>query len=413
LPEEKYRTLDPHPSTQNLYKTLTFDEIAENSRQFANLTDNTRQIMYFTGFQKGGFDNAYPYPFDTEPRCGSLEDLRRCILNLREHNVYAGLHDNFDDVASMHVNDFPYVAEDEEGGPWRGWLWPAGQTYIMGYKRYVESGLMAERVKTMLGLLPLKDTYHLDVLTAETLRYDFNPENPASAEDSYRAKMAVVDEWNRYGIDITSEMLSHPSVGKIGFALHTRLDTREVFIPGDSYVPLVPMVYHGFIGYGAPSRSVSEMLWGLLIGGHTFYEEDITGELCVSRFYIQNIPAMKLYGKEMTGFVKENNFARADYGEGSYVEADFNEGTYKAVVNGVLIGRDFSTFVPANRLGAWLAYSLSGNPVKYPRPKGFGDMKAFVLTTKGIGAEIKCLQGLDQETVTLALPPKTPVIFLS
>jgi len=412
LPAKHYRNTDPHQLTQNLFNTVTFAQIAENVRKFSNLTDGTKQVMYVTGFQKHGFDNAYPYPYDTEPRCGSLDDLAKCLTDSRKYNTLTGLHDNADDISVMHLNDFPYVAQDAYGNPWHGWVWPAGPTYMVSFCPYVEKGGYAKRVKKMTDILPLADSYHLDVLTAETLRYDFNPQNPASAQDSYQAKMAVVAEWNKYGIDITSEMLTHPSVGHIGFALHTRMDRKDVFIPGESFIPLTHMVYHGIIGYSAPSRSIEDMLWGLLIGGQTFYEEDITGELCLSRFYIQNIPAMKLYDKTMTSFTHTDSRACAHYGDESYVTVDFAKGTYRVVVDGNLIGQDFTTFVPANSPGAYLAYAFDNKKVVYPRPttwQGEGTIRAVILTEEGEGEELNDAPWLEDGNIILHIPAMKPV----
>ena len=410
-PQAHYRISDPHPATQNLFKTVSFAEIAENVRMFSNLTDGVKQVIYVTGFQIHGFDDAYPYPYDTDVRCGTLADLGKCLEDIRKYNGVSGLHDNFDDISSRHVDSFPHVAIDAKGNKWHGWVWPAGPTYAMSFKSYVESGDMAQRVKKMTDILPLAKSYHIDVLTAETCRYDFNPACQASAQDSYDFKMAVVKEWNNYGIDITGEMLSHPSIGHIGFALHTRLNTNEVFIPGETFVPLTHMIYHGIIGYSAPSSNIEQMLWGILLGGQTFYEADITGELCVGRFYIQNIPGMKLYDKFMTGFARSNGKARADYGEGSYVEADFEKGTYKVVVDNKLIGQNFTTFVPANTPDAYLAYAFDDVPVKYPRPfaNSKQNFRAVILTTEGESEFIENGISLEGDDIVLSLPPFTPI----
>jgi hypothetical protein len=412
-PAAHYRTSDPHVLTQNLYRSVSFAQIADNVRKFANMTDRTKQVVYVTGFQIGGFDNAYPRPYDTDVRCGTLEDLAKCLEDIRGHNAYSGLHDNFDDISVSNVSGYPHVALDARGEPWHGWVWPAGPTYMVGFRSFAESGELARRVKKMTEILPLRDSYHLDVLTAETCRYDFNPACPSSAEDSHRAKMEVITEWNKYGVDITSEMLNHPGVGHIGFALHTRMDTKEVFIPGDRFVPLTHMVYHGIIGYSAPSRSNRDILWGLLVGGQTFYEEDITGPLCMSRFYIQNIPAMKLYDKTMTAFTQEGKTARAEYGENSYVSVDFADESYRVVVDGLLIGQNFTTFVPGNTPGIYLAYAFDGKPVTYPKPaNATGQIRVVILTPEGEGESQDGAARIEDGTIILQLPPMTPVKIL-
>ena len=408
LPPEALRKEDPHPLTQNLFRTVTFQEIVENAKGFSKLTDGAKQVLYITGWQKGGFDDAYPEPYDAEERCGGMESLRACLEELREYHVLSGLHDNFDDISTRHVEDFPDTALDEHGEKWRGWIWAAGMTYMMGLRKYVDSGRARARIDRMCRMLPLRDTYHLDVLTAEVCRYDFDPMAPASAQDSLEAKLEIVEEFNRRGLDVTSEVLTHPFVGKVGFMLHNRVDFHGNFLEGDTFVPLVQMIYHGTVGYCAPSRTKEEMLWGILLGGQTFYEEDITGELCISRYYLQNIPAMLLYGKRMASFEHTGSQAAAVYEDGSRITADFQQETYTAVIGGELVGKDFTTFARGNTPGVWLAYSLEESELRRPVPAGLtGKPCAQTISLQGDGEPVPCR--IESGELVLQMPAVTPV----
>lgn len=409
MPDEKYRR-DEYATTQNLFRTVPFDEILDNVRGFYEQTDGARQTIYIAGWLEGGFDNTNPLPKGAEARCGGTQKLRDCLLESRQYNAFTGLHDNFDDVAGPFVDDCPYVSIDERGERWRGWIWAAGLSYIMGLKKYVDSGAMCERVENMTKLFPLADTYHLDVLTAEVCRYDFDPTHPASAQDSFNAKMQIVEEFNRKGIDVTSEMLAHPAVGKIGFALHNRLDTNGVFIPGDRFVPLVQMIYHGYIGYCCPCGTHEEILWGLLLGGQTFIETDTAGEYSISRFYIQGIPAMLLYNYKMTDFHFNGEKAYAQYEENCFVEADFTAKQYTVTIDGIVVGRNFTTFTRGNTPDCYLAYSFDGGKIGYPLPEIFRGkaLEAICLTVSGEGDEIDCLS-VESDVLELDLPAMTPV----
>lgn len=412
LPEKEWKT-DSNDTTQNLFRTVTFEEICQKAKNFAKLTDGVRQILYVAGWQKGGFDNAYPSPYDAEERCGGMNGLRRCMEEARKYNIIVGLHDNFDDVSSREAEQFPYTALDEYGDKWRGWIWPAGMTYVMGLRKYVDSKAAAKRVEKMCELLPLKDTYHLDVLSAEVCRYDYDQDHPASAQDSYEAKLDIIDLFNQHGMDVTSEVLTHPFVGKVGFALHNRVETDTEFLPGDHFVPLVQRIYHGIIGYCAPSRSRQEMLWGILLGGQTFYEEDIDGELCVSRYYLQNIPSMYLYGRRMTDFHKREGYAVAVYEGNSRVETDFGKERYSVVVEGKLIAKDFTTFVEGNHKGVWLAYSMNGGELSYPCPEEFKNVKtltAHILTVTDDEKRVEVR--IDGDNIVLLMPAMTPVCVI-
>jgi hypothetical protein len=406
IPEARHRQ-DEQGSTQNLFRTLPFSDIAENARGFFHLTDGIRQVLYIGGWQKGGFDSAYPEPYEAEERCGGDEGLRQSLMEIRTYNALSGLHDNFDDIAHAHA-DCPYAAVDEHGEPWRGWSWAAGMTRILGIAKYVRAGAAHARIGRMMERFPLAQTHHLDVLTAEPWRVDFDTDHPASAQESFRAKMAVVDAFAARGLDVTSELLVHPAVGKIGFALHTRLEPDEILFPGEAFIPLTAMVYHGIIGYTAPSHTPRQMLLGLLIGAQTFHEEDITGPLCISRFYIQGIPAMLLYDQPLTRVTRQEDVWTASYGDTSSVTVDFARATYRVVVGGVMVGQDFTTLAPGPK--GLLAYAFNGALRGYPIPgtlRGAKTVRVTPLTPQGDRTPwTATLQG---GTLDLDIPPMTPV----
>jgi hypothetical protein len=409
LPDESHRG-DPVQTTQNLFKTLTFSQILDNAKKFSNLVNHAKLALYVGGWQKGGFDNAYPYALEAEERCGGTEGLKNLLADLEDQNVMAGFHDNFDDIAFGNA-DCPHVALDESGNPWKGWIWGSGLTYATGIRNYVDSGAMAERVAKLFETYPLKRTYHLDVLTAETIRLDFSPDHPASAQDSYLAKMEIVEEFNKRGVDVTSEMLSHPSVGKIGFALHTRLDTKESYIPNDRFVPLAHMVYHGFIGYSCPTGSAEQIIWAILLGGQAFLEEDITGPESVARFYIASVPALLLYNERMTDFSWDGSLASATYTNGCLIEADFKKPSYKAFIRSQLIGQDFTTFASLDG-NDYVAYSVKGGEISYPLPKeldGF-ELEAAELTEDGKGCAVQAPMIRGKE-ICLTLPASKPILI--
>ncbi|GHU76743.1 hypothetical protein AGMMS49992_22950 [Clostridia bacterium] len=412
-PDDSYRS-DAFPTTQNLFRTTTFAQIKRNALALSAMTDGMRQILYIAGWQQGGFDTSYPEPYDAEPRCGGMDGLRDALSTDSNQNIHVSLHDNFDDIDASQFPDYPHTAIDERGEPWRGWLWAGGLTHIMGFGKYVKSGAMIARVNKMfelLPLLPLQHTYHIDVLTAETCRYDFDTRCPSSAEDSFSAKMAIVSEFNSHGVDVTSEMLTHRAVGRIGYALHTRTDPGAVYYPGERFIPLDAMVYHGTIGYSAPSQDRRRMLWGLLIGAHTFYEEDITGETSISRYYLQHIPAVLLAEKTMTAFEDHGAVKRAWFGINSYVDADLVNERYTVCVDGAVVGKDFATLFEGPK--GYQAYSLTGRLDGLTMPESLRGVNSLLLTPLSPdGAQptvVVEIQKTEDNAPGFTIPPSTPV----
>ena len=88
-----------------------------------------------------------------------------------------------------------------------------GLSYIVSPCKYAKLGLMQDRVKKTVELYGLNVSSHCDVLSAEVLRFDFDPQCPASADRSLKGKLDVIKEYEKYGIDLTSENVAHPFVG--------------------------------------------------------------------------------------------------------------------------------------------------------------------------------------------------------
>ena len=123
---------------------------------------------------------------------------------------------------------------------------------------------------------------------------------------------------------------------------------------------------------------------------------------------------MKLYDKTMIDFVIKAPCACAYYDNESFVSVDFMKGTYNVVVDGVLIGQNFSTFVPARTSGAYLAYSFNVDIHIYAKPTVFSNakrLKAIRLTEEGEKDIIDNAALIENDNVILKLPTMTPIII--
>jgi len=408
-PEGRVSEESPY-SLKRLTYIHTFKEISEQVRRMSNILDGMPQVLYIAGFQEGGFDNSYPFVFNTDQRIGTIEDLKKCIADGKDYNAIVGLHDNYDDMPLTKYYNPGIVSHDENGEPWMGWIWPAGLSHIISPYKYVQTGLMQERVKKTIELYGLNKSHHIDVLSSEPLRYDFDPACPASADKSHKGKLAIIDEFNRYGIDITSESLTHPFVGHISYALWPREDRNSSLFTGDQYIPLVPFVYHGTIGYCGSPGNDRELLWSLVRGNKYFPNEDGVTDKDITAIYIQHIPLDMFYDKKMEKIEKDGETTKVVYDDKSYIEVIFTEKTYEIVCDGELIGKDWTTFVPGFKEGSYLAFSRNGGKLDYPLPSIFGETKklhAITLTSEGEGNELPC--HVVDGRVILDMPQGVPV----
>jgi hypothetical protein len=397
---------------KRLSSVIKFKEIEDMIRKTSNILDSMPQIVYIGGFQEGGFDNSYPFVYNTDQRVGTVEELKKCIADGKKYNAIVGLHDNYDDMELTKYYDKRIVSLDDEGTPWKGWFWSAGLSYIISPYKYAMLGLMQERVKKTVELYGLNTSYHLDVLSSEVLRYDFDPKFSASADKSYKkGELKIIDEFNKYGIDITSETLTQPFVGHIGFALWPKEDRYSVLFKGDQYIPLVPFVYHGTIGYCGSGTTEKEILWNLIMGKEYYPSEDIAfTDKDIMAIYIQEIPVEMFYDKKMVRFEKDGGKMEISYDDQSYIKVNFKDTTYEVICDGQLIGKDWTTFVPGFNKGTYLAYSKNGGKFDYPVPPLFSKSKklhAVTLTSEGEGNVLSC--EIINGHVIMDMPQGVPV----
>jgi hypothetical protein len=391
-PEGRVSEDSPYPIKRLTY-VHTFGEISEQVREMSNILDGMPQVSYIAGFEEGGFDNSYPYVFNTDQRAGTVEDLKNCIKDGRKYNAIVGLHDNYDDMPLTKYYDPVIVSKDENGEPWLGWIWPSGLSHIVSPYKYVHTGLMQERVKKTIELYGIKASHHLDVLTSEPLRYDFDPAYPASADKSFKSKLEIIAEFNKYGVDITSESLTHPFVGHIGHALWPREDRNSELFKGDQYIPLVPFIYHGTIGYCGSAANDNELLWNLIRANKYFPSEDGITDKDIMSIYIQHIPVELFYNKKMESLIQDGETTKVVYDEKSYIQVNFKDKTYEVVCDGELIAKDWTTFTPGFSAGTYLAFSRDGGKLEYPLPSIFRnsvELNATTLTREGDGIELPC-----------------------
>lgn len=396
---------------KRLTTVIQFKKIKEFTRQYYNIFDGLKQFSYIAGFEEGGFDNGYPYVFNTDQRAGTVEELKECINEGEKYNAIVTMHDNYDtNVPGGNHYDPRITALDNNGNPWLGWIWPAGIEHIVAPFKYAQLGLMQERVRKTVQLYGIHTSYYLDVLTSEPLRYDFDPKYPASADKSFKGKLAIIDEFNKYGIDITSESLLHPFVGHIGHAFWPREDRKTILFKGDKYIPLVPFVYHGTIAYCAQATSDDNILWAMIIASRVFPSEEGLTNDDIKAIYIQHLPIDQFYDKKMDRIEKTGDLTKVVYDAQSYVMVNTKELKYEIVNDGIVIGKDWTTFVKGTKPNTYLAYSVKGGEMIYNAPADWDEksnLKAFSLSLEGLGQEVP--YKIENGIIRLNMPAETPV----
>jgi len=367
----------------------TFAQAVDLIRRYGNLIDHAPQIAYLVGWQHRGHDTGYPDVYTVNQRLGGLDGLQQAIANAAELNAVLSFHDNYDDAyLSSPLWDPEVIARDPAGNLMKGGVWAGGQSYIFSFRKY-GLGEAQQRVTRTLDMYPIRVSYHIDVLSAVPRRRDYNPASPTSGTDSIAGKRAIVEAFNRRGIDVTSEGLTAPFVGVIGHSWHLQRGGETLF-PGEQRIPFVPYVYHGHATYGG-AKPTTDDIPDALVYGATFSADFNRGtpeRQLTDSYYLLTVPYLQLRRREMTGFQAHGTIRRSEFGPDTYVEVDEAGPHYQVVVDGRLIARDFTSFAPNSRGDAWLAYSRDGGPIDFPAPDGWSAAKGVSLTADGTGEAV-------------------------
>jgi len=338
-------------------KVFDFNKLGKFFRLANRLTNGTPQIVYLVGWQNEGHDSKYPYIEKVNPRLGTYEQLLELLEIAKQNNITLSFHDNYDDVyLDSPAWDKKIVTIDSNGNLMKGGVWAGGQSYLVGHAKYVTSGKAVKRIEKTLSLYPIRKSYHIDVLSITT-RDDFDPDHPAGSPSNMEAKRQIVREFNRRGIDITSEAVTwwFRSVQHHGFHLWTRGKLLE-------FLPILSFIFHGKVTYGSfnpicrKGQSEAEIdAIGILQGGiwdRDLFMDDVSAQLC-RVFYKCWVPFHALARREMRDYVDQPH-PKVIYDDDSYVELPTPE-TYRVVVDGMEIANERYSIYRKNKdcLLAW------------------------------------------------------------
>ena len=107
------------------------------------------------------------------------------------------------------------IARKPDGDLWKSREWTGEESYIQGLAKYME-GPGVERVRYTCERYKLPGTIHVDVLSYFAIRNDWDRERPASGiRNLYAGRYRVLEEFKKHGVDVTSEGLRYPYIGKI------------------------------------------------------------------------------------------------------------------------------------------------------------------------------------------------------
>lgn len=402
---------------------MTFDQALDIIKQVHNISGGMKQVCYLAYFQNDGGETGFPEMWKIYPPLGDKAMLRRLMTEARKYNAIVSFHQNMDVFdAEGETLDARYIARDSLGRLYSAGYWHPTQLLQIAMPEYRQQ--FRKHIARLVKEYGIEKTYHLDVFSCTPYTYDANPDRPYSAKKFTEGKLKILEDFNAHGIDVTSEGLTHPYVGRIGhvWVLFNWLKFWE----GEQAVPFGNYIYHGAISWNSGTgKDEQAILQSLVQGGGvglewpmgTFNPQEARYEVVptpwdqvADGFYLVQHPYMMLRSRRWSDMITDGSKRRVEYGKGSYIEVDDEKKIYEVVVDGQLIAKDFVTVVQAPDGKGMVAYARQATELKWPAPKEWsnGPLKATTLTTSGPGLLIPDA-AVKAGKITLKLPAQTPV----
>ena len=388
----------------------TFEDALGVIRRVHELAPWLKQVVYLVGWQYQGHDTGYPATDQINERLGGLAGLRRAAVEAAKYNAILSYHDNFDDAYRDSPRwDETLIARDSQGGLQRGGVWAGGQSYIIALDKYArQAGL--ERIRRTVGQMPVRDSYHIDVLSAVPMRRDYHPQTPESTRDSLAGKFALIREFNRLGIDVTSEGFTAPFVGVIGHSWHLWRNSDPVFA-GEEPIPFIPLIYHGgptTYGRGNPNANYPQesSLYGATYS--TDWTKHVTPHEMAEPIYLVVAPWTYLRHRRMQDYQRRGSVCRVVYAADTFVEVNEATGQWRVVVDGTPVVEDGLVVVRRGDLVA--VYAQTERRAKIELPPSLRGARLRI-TNACTGKELTTQVEMTQDSATMTVPARDPVLI--
>lgn len=333
--------------------SATFAECEQLINDVHNLTDGAPQIVHLWGWQFKGKDTGYPAINEVNQRIGGYEGMMRLMKAGPALNANVTLSDNYDDAyRSSPAWNEDVIARRPDGELWKSRSWTGEESYILGMAKYME-GPGIERVRYTCEQYKLRETTHVDVLSYYAIRNDWDPKHPASGIRNLTAgRYRVLEEFAKYGVDVSSEALRYPMIGHISNFWYGQFSNVCPF--GGTVIPLLPLIYRksAVWGYSGGSKADHSLdrINQLFYGGcpHSILRGDIDRTQITDTWYLGLLPWFHLHTLNIESFDRDGDQVTIGMEGNSHILLDWTKKSYSIVLNGVEVARDDSTFCPVD-----------------------------------------------------------------
>jgi hypothetical protein len=385
------------------YEDVNIFQQLETIEKLYHLTDHNKIHSYIFGYNQDIF-SLFGVDGDLDPEWASLEDLKQ-VFETAEKSFNTFL--SFNDVYLDYYPGTPrYDPALRVVYPWGefigGWPLPAYSAAYRAdpYEYAVQVGL--QRVRDTLSRYPIKESHHIDAFHFRPDK-DHSLESPSSRQKNMRGLKLIIEEFNKYGVDVTAEGLTGFFVGPgTGWFLDTpRIMEDNLPWSGAEAIPLIEFIYHGKTLYGlyediyystlSPEQvQIYTFLEPLLLGAGSASHITFTApnDLELDKFYLIDLPWFALNQRFMQDYIAAGSYRKITYDDDTFVEIDYDSNTYTVQVDGRVVGKNYTTYYRKDE-NTFLIFSRNTKEISFTLPPEWFQnpnyvIKLFKLTEEGI-----------------------------
>lgn len=205
------------------------------------------------------------------------------------------------------------------------------------------------------------------------------------------------DEFNKYGIDVTSETVAYHFIGRTGHGWLSHSNGTSELYMSEKKIPLTNMLYHGIIPYAAAGTNKTALMNGFSFGLKSCWGDSVVlDDDRIMSHYILSIPMLLFENLKMEDYIEDNGVITEVYEDGSKVITDMAHEEYEVIYKGKTIAKNWQTYSPGENDNVLYLYLLEDMNYKSGRKYHFYEL------TKGGAKDL----GIAKE---LEIKAKTPV----
>ena len=349
----------------------TFKQSEALIADIAAQTDYAPQLPLISGWVYDGQDTGFPSEDKVNERLGGYEGLMHLMAQGPRFNANVSLNVNYDDAyKSSPLFDTAFIARQPDGRIWRSRDWAGEYSYIVSMAKYMQKW-GGPRIDYTLSRYKIHDAILIDAMSWFAIRNDWDPAHPASGyKNLVDGKYKIIEGFRKRGIDVISEHLRYPFIGKLACSADGFGGGSNTF--GGEPVPLLAAIYRKSAIWGSGDFPRSEPQRSLFWNCRSiqWYTNTTNRQDIIAYYYLTVLPFNKIHNKGIVGYHRNGFKTDIQLESCSEIMNDWMDQSYRIIANGVEVAGNNATYCPvdSNRIAF---FSKESRELKADLPSGW------------------------------------------